>query len=320
MPNKKLIVIGGATASGKTEAAIAVARHLNTEIVGADARQIYTEMAVGVGRPAADQLAAVPHHLIGHVSIHQPYSAGQYLRDALNVLDKIFARHDVAVLVGGTGLYIQAILEGMDDIPAAPEELVKTWRRIAEEEGITRLQAETERLDPAYFAVVDRHNPARLLRAITVSLHTGKPYSSFRTGQKQVRDFEPIRLLADLPRKSLYDRIDQRVLTMLAEGWLDEARSLYPFRHLSALQTVGYPELFAHLDGLADLPVTIDRIRQSTRRYAKRQTTWFRHHGPWHTVDASQPGNFIQAVANHVTRQRPEIPLPHTRPPGSDHR
>jgi tRNA dimethylallyltransferase len=230
MAKKRLIVIGGPTASGKTEAAIAIARHVGTEIVGADARQVYAELAIGVGRPSPDQLAAVNHHMIGHVSIHQHYSVGHYLQDALPVIDRLLERHDTAILVGGTGLYIQAVLQGIDEIPAVPEALVGEWTRIAKEEGLSRLQAETARLDPEYYAIVDRQNPARLIRAITVSLHTGRPYSTFRTGGSAARTFDPILLQADLPRDVLYARIDRRVDDMLQHGWLDEARAMLPYK------------------------------------------------------------------------------------------
>lgn len=296
MGKKRLIVIGGPTASGKTEAAIAVARHFGAEIVGADARQVYAELAIGVGRPSTDQLAAVNHHLIGHVSIHRHYSVGHYLQDALPVIDRLFERHDIAILAGGTGLYIQAVLHGIDDMPAVPEALVADWTRIAEAEGLTRLQAETARLDPDYYAIVDRHNPARLVRAITVSLHTGRPYSTFRTGRSATRTFEPILLQADLPRDVLYPRIDRRVNDMLQHGWLDEARALLPYKDLNALRTVGYPELFDHIEGRTSLAEATARICQATRRYAKRQSTWFRHHGEWKSFDPNDTETLIRHV------------------------
>lgn len=296
MAKKRLIVIGGPTASGKTEAAIAIARHVGAEIVGADARQVYAELDIGVGRPSADQLAAVPHHLIGHVSIHRHYSVGHYLRDAMAVLETLYERHDIAILAGGTGLYIQAVLHGIDEMPAVPETLVEEWTRISEEEGLARLQTETARLDPEYYAIVDRHNPARLIRAITVSLHTGRPYSSFRTGGSATRSFDPILLQADLPRDVLYARIDRRVDDMLQHGWLGEARALLPYKELKALRTVGYPELFDHLAGRTSLDEARALICQATRRYAKRQRTWLRHHGEWNTFDPNDMDTLIRQV------------------------
>ncbi len=296
MGKKRLIVIGGPTASGKTEAAIAIARHLGAEIIGADARQVYAELAIGVGRPSANQMASANHHLIGHVSIHRHYSVGHYLQDAMPLIDRLFERHDFAILAGGTGLYIQAVLHGIDDMPAVPEALIDEWTRIAEDEGLSRLQAETARLDPDYYAIVDRHNPARLIRAITVSLHTGRPYSTFRTGGSAARTFESILLQADLPREVLYARIDRRVDNMLQQGWLDEARRLLPYKELKALRTVGYPELFEHLEGRTTLNEATNRIGQATRRYAKRQLTWLRHHGDWNTFDPDDTDTLIRNV------------------------
>lgn len=300
MPKKKLIVVGGPTASGKTEAAIVVARHFGTEILGADARQVYRELRIGVGRPDESQLASIPHHLIGHVSIHDPYSAGHFVRDSLTLLARLFESHDQVVLAGGTGMYIRALLEGMDDMPSVPAGLLSEWDAIRAAQGLAYLQESLHDLDPAYYAVVDRNNPARLIRAITVSLHTGRPYSSFRSGKTVERDFEPVLLLADLPREVLYPRIHARVVKMLEEGWLEEARALLPFADLKALQTVGYPELFAHLRGEVDWPDTIARIQQATRRYAKRQQTWFRHQGHWQCFDPDDPASLIRIVSQRL--------------------
>jgi len=297
MPKKKLIVIGGPTASGKTEAAIAVARHFDTSIIGADARQVYRELKIGVGRPDEAQLAAVPHHLIGHVPIHDPYSAGHFVRDALSLLPGLFESRDLVVLAGGTGMYIRALLEGMDEMPSVPASLVAEWEAIRAAKGLAFLQETLETLDPEYYAAVDQNNPARLLRAITVSLHAGRPYSSFRTGKPVGRDFEPMLLLADRPREILYARINARVMKMLDEGWLEEATGLQSFSGLRALQTVGYPELFAYLRGETDWQDTIERIRQATRRYAKRQQTWFRHHGPWQSFDPDDIPGLIARIS-----------------------
>lgn len=300
MPKKKLIVIGGPTASGKTEAAIAVARHFGTEIIGADARQVYRELKIGVGRPDESQLATVPHHLIGHVSIHAPYSAGHFVRDAMPLLTRLFESHDQVVMAGGTGMYIRALLEGLDDMPAVPADLVAEWEAIRSREGLAYLQETLQTLDPEYYAAVDRSNPARLLRAITVSLHAGRPYSFFRTGKRVERDFEPLFLLADRPREILYQRIHARVGKMLEDGWLEEARALHSLAGLKALQTVGYPELFAHLLGETDWPATIERIQQATRRYAKRQQTWFRHQGNWQSFDPDDLPGLIALVTEQL--------------------
>jgi tRNA dimethylallyltransferase len=273
---KKLIVVGGPTASGKTALAIQLAQQFETEIVSADSRQFYKEMSIGTAKPTPQELAQAPHHFIDNLSIHDTYSVGDFERDALVVLNKIFETHDTAIMVGGTGLYIRAVCEGLDEFPDVPLSIRDEFEAIFEKEGIESLQNKLQEVDYEYFTQVDTSNPMRLIRALSVWKVSGKPFSSFRSATKVERDFEPIFKNIELPRPILYDRINRRVDLMMSEGLLDEARNLYPFKHLNALQTVGYTELFAHFDGEYSLDYAVDKIKQHSRNYAKRQTTWFK--------------------------------------------
>jgi tRNA dimethylallyltransferase len=278
---KYLIVIGGATASGKTRLAIEVARAFKTEILSADSRQFYGEMSIGTAKPTTAELAAAPHHFVGNLSIHDYYSVGDFEREAVAVLDKIFEHNDVAVMVGGTGLFIRAVCEGLDEFPETPPHIRQYFETLYEQEGIEPLQTLLQTVDPEYFAIVDQQNPMRLTRALAVWKSSGKPFSSFRTQSKKTRDFQPIYLVTDLERPILYDRINKRVDVMMTEGLEEEARRLYPFKQLNALKTVGYQELFDYFDGTLSREEAIDKIKQHSRNYAKRQTTWFRKETHW---------------------------------------
>jgi tRNA dimethylallyltransferase len=278
---KYLIVIGGATASGKTRLAIDLAQTFKTEILSADSRQFYREMSIGTAKPTTEELAAAPHHFVGNLSINDYYSVGDFERDAMGVLDKIFEKNDVAVMVGGTGLFIRAVCEGLDEFPETPLPIRQYFETLYTQEGIEPLQKLLQTVDPEYFAIVDQQNPMRLTRALAVWKTSGKPFSSFRTQSKKSRDFQPIYIVTDLERPILYDRINKRVDMMMAEGLEEEARSLYPFRQLNALQTVGYQELFDYFDGTLRREEAIDKIKQHSRNYAKRQTTWFRKEAHW---------------------------------------
>ena len=296
MPNKLLVVIGGPTGVGKTDMAIQLARHYHTAILSADSRQIYSELSIGVGRPSADQLALAPHYLIGHVSIVDHYSAGDFTRDALNILDRLFLHHDIVFMTGGTGLYLKAIMEGFDDIPDVPDAINEYWTNTWKEKGIEALKEALQKSDPDYLSTVDASNPMRMIRALAVSEATGKPYSSFRKGEKTIRPFSILPIVLDLPRNELYHRIDQRVLNMIAMGWMEEATSLYPLKNLNALQTVGYRELFDFIDHKTTLPEAVTAIQQSTRRYAKRQLTWWRHQGQWHSFSPEDISSIITMI------------------------
>ena len=296
MPSKKLVVIGGPTGVGKTAVAISLAQHFATEIINADSRQVYAELNIGVGRPSPEQLKSIPHHLTGNTSIHHPYSAGQFAKDAIKIINELFGKHDHLILSGGTGLYLRALMEGMDDFPDIPQTLIDHWTREWSEKGIEHLQSTLEKLDPVYSAQVDKHNPMRLIRALSVIDFTGKPFSHFLSGKKANRDFVIIPILLELPRSELYAHINQRVLDMIDAGWLDEAKQLYPYRELKALNTVGYKELFSYLDGNLTLEDAISKIQQSTRNYAKRQLTWWRNQGTWHSFHPGDVNGIIHLI------------------------
>jgi tRNA dimethylallyltransferase len=273
---KHLIVVGGPTAVGKTSVAIALARHFNTVIVSADSRQIYREMNIGVARPSAEELAAVPHHFIASHSIHEPLSAGAYEQEALSTLDQLFQHHDQVIVCGGSGLFIRAITEGFDALPT-DHSIKSALQEEYEAKGLTWLQDTVRALDPNFYAKVDQQNHRRLLRAMEVMQIAGQSYSSLRTANAKPRPFHMHFIGLELPREELYQRINERVLTMMAHGLEEEARSLFAQRHLTALQTVGYAELFQYFDNSYSLNSAIERIQQHTRQYAKRQFTWFRN-------------------------------------------
>ena len=296
MPDKFLIVIGGPTGVGKTKVAIALAQHYHTEIVNADSRQVYAELNIGVGKPTQEELKAVPHHLVGHVSIHQSYSAGQFANDALEVLEILFSKKQVAILSGGTGLYIKAIIQGLDDFPDVPVEITDRWTSLWKSEGLEYLVNALQQLDPEYLTTVDVHNPMRLIRALSVSETTGQPYSSFRTNEKVTRDFTIIPILLTLPREELYARINQRVLNMIEQGWLEEVKALSPFKNLKSLNTVGYKELFEVVEGNMTLEEAIPKIQQSTRNYAKRQLTWWKNQGEWMSFHPENINSIIKSI------------------------
>lgn len=281
---RTLIVIAGPTASGKTAAAIALAKELKTEIISADARQFYREIPIGTAAPNATELAEVPHHLVGQLSIHDHYDAGIFAEEVIALLSELFLRHDYVIMTGGSGLFIKAVTNGFDALPEVPAAIREEVRALYSIHGLARLQQEVEHRDPAYYAIVDVNNPQRLMRALEICLATHQPYSDFRKQQPVERPFNCIKLCIDIPRNQLYDRIEERTDAMMKNGWLDEARNVYPFKHLPALQTVGYKELFAHFDGAYDLTTAVDLIKQRTRNYAKRQLTWFRNTGGYHMV------------------------------------
>lgn len=271
--NRRLIVVQGPTGVGKTAAGIALAQHYGIPVVSADSRQVYREMAVGTAVPTDAERAGVPHYFIQNKSIHNPFTAGDYEREALVLLEnELFPTTPDVLLVGGSGLYVNALLEGFDDLPESDAALRNELTAIP----LPDLLAELERLDPEYYAVVDRANPQRVIRAVEVCRLSGKPYSALRSGALKTRNFVPVKIGIDLPREELYKRINLRVEQMLTDGLLSEAEALYPYRNLTALQTVGYRELFDHFDGKISLSEAVELIKRNTRRYAKRQLTWLR--------------------------------------------
>ena len=280
-----LIVIGGPTAAGKTDLAIRIARHYQTEILSADSRQFYREMRIGNARPVPEELAAVPHHFIADRSLHKPLSAGRYAEEALQLLEQLFQSHSVMVLVGGSGLYIRALCEGLDEFPPVTEAATVRVRKLHEAEGLVGLQREVERLDPAYYASVDRQNHRRLERALRVTYTAGQPYSSF-LGQSHPRPFRCLYFRPEVDRAELYERINLRVDRMLAAGLEAEARMLWPDRGLPVLETVGYQEWWPFFSGEYSLERAVELIKRNSRRYAKRQLTWFREYLPVDSASA----------------------------------
>jgi len=276
-----LIVLSGPTASGKTSLAIRLAQHFQTAIVSADSRQFFREMNIGTAKPTAEELAQAPHYFIDSHSITEDYSVGQYEREALELLQTLFQTHDTVILTGGSGLYINALCQGMDQFPEVPEAIRQSVEDDLEKRGIDYLQEELRTADPQYYAEVDLNNPHRLIRALSVCRSSGRPYSSFRKSGAAARFFRPIYLQLHWPRAELYSRINHRVDLMLEAGLEEEARSLYPQKHMTALQTVGYQEFFDYFDGNISRGKAIELIKRNSRRYAKRQLTWFRRDGHW---------------------------------------
>ena len=275
MSTPTLLVIVGPTAVGKTSVSIRLAQHYHTEIVSADARQCYRETTIGTAKPTAQELNTVKHHLVGFLPVSQPYDVKQFEQDALLAVASVHRRQALAIATGGSGLYVSTLCYGIDEMPEILPEVREKLNRRWQQEGLTVLLDELERVDPAYFAQVDRHNHRRVIRALEVFYSTGSTYSGFRKGTGSERPFKSILVGLSRPRDVLYQRIDQRVDQMMAEGLMEEAHSLYPWRNYQALRTVGYQEIFPAVDGHYDLEEAVRLIKRNTRRYAKRQLTWF---------------------------------------------
>lgn len=276
MSIKRLVVIVGPTGCGKTALSVRLAEHFRAPIISTDSRQFYRGLAIGTAQPTAEDLAHAEHHFIADHELTDEINCGRYEVMALERLETLFQQHDTVIAVGGSGLYVRALCEGMDDLPEADETLRQELTERLKSEGVAALAEELRQLDPAYYEVVDRQNPARVMRALEVCRQTGLPYSSLRHGTRHARPFRIIKIGVDLPREELYARINRRVEAMMAEGLEEEARSVYPHRALNSLQTVGYKELFAHFDGTISRDEAVELIQRNTRRYAKRQLTWFR--------------------------------------------
>lgn len=271
-----LVVVVGATGSGKTDLSIRLAEHYSSPIISTDSRQIYKGMPIGTAQPSAEQLSRIEHHFIAERMPQQDFNCGEYETEALRRLEGLFARYPLVVAAGGSGLYIQALCDGMDNLPTADKELRHTLKQRLATEGIEALADELYRLDPQCHASVDRCNPARVMRALEVCLLSGRPYSQQCTGRRRERPFRTIKIGTDVERTELYRRIDLRVDRMVADGLEAEVRSLLPLRTCNALQTVGYREIFDHIDGRTSFDEAVEAIKRNTRRYAKRQMTWFR--------------------------------------------
>lgn len=273
---KTLISIIGSTGIGKTKLAIEMAKHFGTEIISCDSRQFFKEMKIGTATPTDEELAQAKHHFIGHLSVQDYYSIGQYEEDALQKIEEIFEENDFAVLVGGSMMYEKAVVEGLNDLPEANSENQEKLQKIWDEEGLGKLQEILKNLDEEYYNVVHKENPRRLLRAIDVIWQTGRKYSEIIAEPKHKRDFKVVRIGVTAPREIMYERINLRVDKMLENGLIDEVKSLTEYQKLVPLQTVGYTEIFKYLEGTWDLDFAIEEIKKNSRRYAKRQETWNR--------------------------------------------
>lgn len=289
-----LLCILGPTAVGKTAAAITLARTLGTEIISADSRQFYREISIGTAKPTAEELAAVPHHFVGHLSINDTYTAGDFERDALRKLEQLFTTHQTVVAVGGSGLYVKALVDGLDDMPQANEPLRRELNLLYDTQGIAPLQQQLLELNPQLHAQTELLNPQRVMRAIEIALAMQAGFVPNR--KKYPRNFRVIKVVLQLPREVLYQRINQRVDAMMQEGLEAEARSMLPYRHTYALQTVGYTELFEYFDGQHDLPTAVTLIKQHTRNYAKRQLTWFKKEAPDYQFAPTETGSILQLL------------------------
>ena len=274
--DQTLIVIAGPTAIGKTALAIRLAQHFSTEIISADSRQFFREMEIGTAKPSAEELAAAPHHFINSHSIQTLFSTGDFEVQALKLIGELFTKKNVLIMVGGSGLYIDAVCKGLDEMPETDLDIRVQLNQLVAAEGLDPIRKQLSELDPEYYQQVDQSNPQRMIRGLEFFLSTGRKLSSFFTNSKKQRPFKILKIGLNIDRSLLYERINRRVDQMMEKGLLNEVRGLQQYRHCNALNTVGYSELFAHLDGQITLAEAVDKIKQNTRRFAKRQLTWFR--------------------------------------------
>ncbi|NJO89737.1 MAG: tRNA (adenosine(37)-N6)-dimethylallyltransferase MiaA [Chloroflexia bacterium] len=272
---KTLIVVVGPTGIGKTDLGVFLAQKLDTEIISADSRQFYNELKIGTAVPSDEELTAAKHHFIGHLSIHDYYNASTFEFKVVNLLNSKFQQYTTMIMVGGSGMYVDAVCKGIDDLPEIDQEIRARLEKKYRDEGIESLRFELKRLDPEYYDVVDLRNPKRILKGLEICMMTGKTYTSFRKSIKKERDFDILKIGLTMEREKLYERIEKRVDLMVEQGLIEEAKEFYPFKHLNSLNTVGYKELFAHFDGEYDLDKAIELIKRNSRRFAKRQLSWF---------------------------------------------
>lgn len=300
MKKKHLIVIAGPTASGKTATAIKVAKAFNTVIISADSRQFYKELSIGTAAPTEEELSEVKHYFVHNLSIEQSYDVADYEQDVLCLLNELFKQYDVVVMTGGSGLFIDAVCNGLDLIPDISSETRNKVNEIYEKGGLVALQSEVEKADPEYYKIVDRQNPRRLQRALEVFLQTGKPYSTFRKNKHVDRDFNIIKTALLWDRDELIKRINKRVDSMMNLGLLDEVKSVYDKRHLNSLNTVGYKELFEYLDGKTTLEQAVEQIKINTRQYAKRQMTWLRKNTEYHWFNIDEYDKMLEFIKEQL--------------------
>ena len=295
---KTLLVITGPTAVGKTKLTIELARHFRIPIINADSRQLFREMQIGTAAPTQDELRMARHEFVGTLGLEDYYSASMFEQDVLTFLDGHYKSADMALMSGGSMMYIDAVCNGIDDIPTIRDDIRQLMKQRLHDEGLEALCEELRRLDPEHYEVVDRKNTRRVVHALEICHQTGLTYTSFRTRQKKERPFHIVKIGLNRPREELYERINLRVDRMMEQGLLEEARQLYPMRHLNALNTVGYKELFAYMDGVWPLDEAVERIKGNTRRYARKQLTWFKRdeNVTWfHPDDIEQILNFISS-------------------------
>ena len=297
--NKTLIVITGPTAVGKTDLCLDIAKYFGIPIINADSRQIYREIKIGTAAPTEEQLQQVRHYFVGTQALTDYYSASIYEQEVMSLLSTLFQASDYALLSGGSMMYIGAVCNGIDDIPTVDDETRNTLKKRLADEGLESLCEQLRILDPVHYEVVDRMNPRRVVHALEICLMTGRTYTSFRTNERKERPFKIIKIGLNRDREIIYDRINRRVDSMMEQGFLDEARSVYPLRHLNALNTVGYKELFTYLDGTWSLNEAVERIKGNTRRYARKQLTWYKKDPlvTWFSPDEKQ------LILNHITKQ-----------------
>jgi tRNA dimethylallyltransferase len=302
MNKKYLIAVVGPTAIGKTALGIELARHFNTEIISADSRQFYKEMQIGTAVPSEAELKAARHHFIQHISVENDYSVGDFEGDALQRLQELFLKHDVVVMVGGSGLYIDAVVKGLDEFPEVDPQIRLNLKEELEQKGLETLQEELKTLDPEYYSEVDLQNPQRVIRALEICRGTGKPYSDFRKKNSKNRFFDTVYVGISAEREIIYDRINRRVDIMMQQGLLEEVKGLNDKRERNALNTVGYKEIFKYLDEQWDLETAVSEIKKNTRRFAKRQLTWFRKNEAINWFDAETPvKEIITAIQKKIT-------------------
>ncbi len=301
MHKKSLIVIAGPTAVGKTRVAVELAAYLRTEIISCDSRQIYKEMHIGTAAPDISELAGIRHHFLQNKSIHQYYNASMFENEVLELLNDLFAVKNVVIMAGGSGMYIDAVCYGIDDLPSVDDEIRHQLQNQYKREGIESLRIMLKKLDPEYYKNVDLKNTKRILKALEVSLATGKPYSSFLTKTEKARPFETIKIGLNIRREVLYERINSRVEQMIEQGLLNEARRLFRFRTLNALNTFGYKEIFRYLEGTVTLDEAIDLIKRNTRKYARRQLTWFRKYNDMKWFDPSEEAEIKKYIDKRLS-------------------